>query len=81
MSTRDGSANARPEDKPVQSGRRGFLRRMKDSSLLAGAAAVGAGTTSLGQPPQQADAGHHEQPGRYQLSEHIRKYYATARVF
>lgn len=74
------------QDKDVrQVGRRDFLRRLKDGTALAGVAAAGAalgGSTGTGDaspaagtPTRQADA------GSYHMSEHIRKYYATSRVF
>ncbi len=68
--------NRKPEEKPVDAARRGFLRK---AGLASGAAAAAVATPAMAQPPAESPAQQDIQRG-YRETEHVRAYYDTARI-
>ena len=68
--------NRKPETKPVDAARRGFLRK---AGLASGAAAAAVATPALAQPAAEPASQPETQRG-YRETEHVRAYYDKARI-
>ena len=63
------------------SGRRRFLRRLGEAGVLGSATIAGGALVGGPQQPHATQTASDEPADGYHLTDHIRRYYATARFF
>ena len=71
-----------PSDRPAPTRRRVFAAAGTAGALAAAAAVLPGASRPAGEPAAPAPAAHEprDSAGGYQLSEHVQRYYRTARV-